>query len=1062
MMIEQLITILGSELEFTATEVADLLWLTLERHKRINTATLQTIPFQEAKTQKFPQPPMEQSMETAPTSVEQFSPEIKSSTVGVYAATQANTSPTLEGDYLPLSVPDARSLREPLDFIRTLKPLLKKVASSTEQVMDELATVDWIAQTDLWMPRLQPALEPWLELALVIDESKSMILWRHAVKELQQLLKHYGMFQDVRVWGMGRDGQEQVYLRSQTRFYSPKELIDPQNRRLIIVVSDVTDDLWRDAQLLSILQGWTASNPVVILQMLPAWMWSRTALRVATPAQFRSSGFGILNPQLKVEVNRLARRRNLAQGINIPVITLEPERAKAWSQMLAGQGNAQTTGYVLRQDLLAVSTASKSAETLTAQERVSNFTLNASPLAQRLAGLLAAAPMITMPVVRLIQDSMLDQSQQIQVAEVFLGGLLKPIGEITPETDPEQVQYEFIEGVRGELLKSIPVPDSEKVLDQVSRYLARKLGITLKDFVAWLQNPSAIKDEVLVKNKALGLDEALVEDKAVESMVKPFARVTQEILRQLGYEFAAKKRDFFISYNGADKAWAEWIAWILEEAGYSVVIQAWDFRPGDNFVEEIQRAAAESEGTIALLSQNYLDTKYTHSEWQAAFVQDPQSKKWRLIPIRVGKCKLEGILRTLMYIDLVNLSEQKAQNAVLEALKDRSKPDSKPLFPGGRKKFQQDSKPVFPGSSETAKQTSKENLSNAPRTKRSLLPEELPRKTDKFDLTFLERTNVIEELNQFIFETVKVNRKGEIINRETKTAQYFTEDLGNDITLDMVYIPDGTFLMGTEDEEIDRLCEKYNWDNFRRERPQHQVTVQPFFMGKYPITQGQWRAVAKMTNLKVNRNLAPEPSRFRFKKDPDRGKTRWDRPVEKVSWHDAVEFCGRLSQLTGKEYRLPTEAEWEYACRAVIYKQLPVTSDGSENLSYPPFHFGETLTDKLSNYDASFIYAEESTGKSQGETTPVGSFPANAFGLYDMHGNVYEWCEDDYHESYENVPTDGRARQSEDIRTTKILRGGSWYLQPVFCRCAYRYVNFPDVSYYYIGLRVVCTAPRNL
>ncbi|NER29150.1 MAG: SUMF1/EgtB/PvdO family nonheme iron enzyme [Symploca sp. SIO1C4] len=471
-----------------------------------------------------------------------------------------------------------------------------------------------------------------------------------------------------------------------------------------------------------------------------------------------------------------------------------------------------------------------------------------------------------MPVVRLIQDSMLDQSQQIQVAEVFLGGLLKPIGEITPETDPEQVQYEFIEGVRGELLKSIPVPDSEKVLDQVSRYLARKLGITLKDFVAWLQNPSLIKD------------------KALESMVKPFARVTQEILQQLGYEFAAEKDD------------------------------------------------------------------------------------------------------------------------------------------------------TIPSS------------------------EELPLETYTFDIAFIERANAIEELTQFSFETVTVNRKGEIINKETKTAQCFIEDLGNGITLDMVYIPGGTFLMGTEDEEIERLCEKYDRKYFRRERPQHQVTVQPFFMGKYPITQGQWKAVASMTHLTVNLDLYPEPSRF--EEDPDRGKTRWDRPVEQVSWYDAIEFCRRLSKLTGQEYRLPTEAEWEYACRAVTDKQLPVTSDWSKNLSSPPFHFGETLTDELANYDASFIYAEEPEGKYRLETTSVGSFPANAFGLYDMHGNVFEWCEDDHHKSYENAPIDGSAWRSRDKETTKVIRGGSWGSRPTYCRCAVRIDDLPDDDYYIIGLRVVCAAPR--
>jgi formylglycine-generating enzyme required for sulfatase activity len=863
-MIEQLITILGSELDLNPTEVADLLWLTLERQKRIQTQPPPPTPSPDTETQTPSPPPIQQPIETPSTpTINHPPPAITPSTIGIYATTQTRTPRTPESDYIPLSVPDARSLREPLDFIRALKPLLRNVPSSTEQVIDESATVDWIAQTDLWIPQLQPALEPWLELALVIDESESMILWRHAVDELEQTLKHYGMFRDVRVWGMGRDQANQIYLRSQTGSHSAKELIDPQNRRLIILVSDTTDELWRDAQILSILGEWTASNPVVILQMLPAWMWSRTALGVATTAQFRSSGISLLNPHLRVEVNRLAKRRRLTQGINIPVINLEPERARVWSQMLTGQGEAQTPGYVLRPDLLAASKRTKSAQTPTAQERVSHFTLNASPLAQRLAGLLAAAPIITMPVVRLIQDSMLEESQQIQVAEVFLGGLLQPVTEITPETNPEQVQYEFIDGVREELLKLVPVPDSEQVLDQVSRDLAKKLGKTLREFVAWLQNPDQIEDEV------------------IGSIVKPFARVTQDILQQLGYEVAAQ---------GEETA------------------------PGSE-VEELR-----------------LDT-YTFE---------------------------------VVFID-----------------------------------------------------------------------------TDDGDMA----DNVVENLTPFSFETVTVNRQGEIINTETKTAHYLTEDLGDGISLDMVYIPGGTFLMGTEDEEIERLCSKYNVDYFRRERPQHKITVPPFFMGKYSVTQGQWKAVATMTHLKVERDLDPEPANF-----TDDSPSRWDRPVERVSWYDAVEFCHRLSKLTEQDYRLPTETEWEYACRAV-------TSDLSEKLSYPSFQFGDTLTDKLVNYNASSIYADEPQGKYRRETTPVGYFPPNAFGLYDMHGNVYEWCEDDYHESYEKTPTDGSAWLSSDKNTTKILRGGSWLSDPYYCRCAYRLNVDPDLGYYSFGLRVVRVSP---
>lgn len=140
-------------------------------------------------------------------------------------------------------------------------------------------------------------------------------------------------------------------------------------------------------------------------------------------------------------------------------------------------------------------------------------------------------------------------------------------------------------------------------------------------------------------------------------------------------------RDFFISYNRADRAWAEWLAWTLEEAGHTVVIQAWDFRPGGNFVLDMQRATAEANKTIVVLSQEYLNAAYTQSEWAAAFAQDPLSLQRKLIPIRVKECNPDGILRSIVYVDLVDLSEKEAAEAVLSAFQERAKPLEKPKFP---------------------------------------------------------------------------------------------------------------------------------------------------------------------------------------------------------------------------------------------------------------------------------------------------------------------------------------------------------------------------------------------
>ena len=205
-------------------------------------------------------------------------------------------------------------------------------------------------------------------------------------------------------------------------------------------------------------------------------------------------------------------------------------------------------------------------------------------------------------------------------------------------------------------------------------------------------------------------------------------------------------------------------------------------------------------------------------------------------------------------------------------------------------------------------------------------------------------------------------------------------------------------------------------------------------------------------------DLEEDPSRF---KDPYKGIDRWLRPVESVNWYEAVEFCQRLSKLTGRDYQLPSESQWEYACRAMTE---PLDLENGE--SYPPFYFGDTITGELANYNASETYAEEPKGKSSGETIPVGQFPANAFGLYDMHGNVWEWCLDDWDNNYENAPTDGSARM--DFETSylaknkvndskSVLRGGSWVDLPDVCRSAFRDLNDGrGFRYDFLGFRVVC------
>ncbi|MGF1517912.1 MAG: formylglycine-generating enzyme family protein [Nodosilinea sp.] len=278
------------------------------------------------------------------------------------------------------------------------------------------------------------------------------------------------------------------------------------------------------------------------------------------------------------------------------------------------------------------------------------------------------------------------------------------------------------------------------------------------------------------------------------------------------------------------------------------------------------------------------------------------------------------------------------------------------------------------------------------------------------------------ELKSFEFETVTVNDHGEIIAREPHTARYFEESLGKTITpLKLVAIPSGEFMMGSPKYEVKRHLE---------ENPQHLVKVSPFFMSHTPVTQAQWRAVASLP--KQEQNLEPNPAEFKGD----------DRPVERVSWYQAVEFCARLSELTGRTYRLPTEAEWEYACRAD---------------TTTPFYVGETLTTELANYNGR-VFLREPRGRSRRATTPVGQFPPNAFGLYDLHGNVWEWCLDHWHGNYEGAPTDGTAWLTENEEARRVRRGGSWFFYPRSCRSACRESYDPANRDSYIGFRIMCEA----
>ena len=229
---------------------------------------------------------------------------------------------------------------------------------------------------------------------------------------------------------------------------------------------------------------------------------------------------------------------------------------------------------------------------------------------------------------------------------------------------------------------------------------------------------------------------------------------------------------------------------------------------------------------------------------------------------------------------------------------------------------------------------------------------------------------------------------------------------------EMVALPVGEFLMGPPEDEERR---------FSQEDPQHRVTIdRRFAIGRYTVTFDEYDHFCAATERK---------------KPEDNGWGRGRRPVIEVSGRDAVAYCAWLANETGQPYRLPSEAEWEYAARAGTTTR---------------YAFGDAITPKDANYSESKL----------GKTTEVGAYPPNAWGLYDMHGNVWEWVEDICHDSYKGAPTDGTAwidSEGENSSRFRVVRGGSWYDLPRYLRSADRIRVEPDFRDDILGFRVART-----
>ena len=1058
---DQFITTLEKKLNLTGTEIAEILWLAQQTYTHVSINKKPT-PQEQPLTNNEPNKILPETTDKNP-----ITPETKPTKEQELIPIFPKTSDSYPDSGLSINIPDVSSLPYPQKIAKALRSLIQYIAYGKAVLLNEKATVERIPELNgICIPVLEPRIELKFDLALVIDKSDSMIFWQRIIKELQQILKNYGIFRNIQIFGIFKNDQGKIYLKQRIgkketgkKRYSPQKLIDPNGRRIIFVVSDCVSEIWRNGTAFNLFKIWGKHDIVAIVQMLPERMWLRTALSSGAMVQLNSSPYTVANRNLSIKEILIWDDINFHKSIKVPVFSLTQDSIKTWSKMVIGKGTIGAGGFAFSdsgeqptqpepQDISQIS--------LSNEERVYQFRMSSSPLARNLASLLASAPVINLPVVRLIQKNFLPQSEKIVhvIAEVFLGGILKPTKVITPETDPDDVEYRFIhEEIRDIFLQdSLPIT-SQKIIDNISKYIAEQLGKNLKEFQALLKKPQEL--------------DKLKNEKNLQNLnFNYFATITAKVLKRLGGDhalFANEIEHSLLNHNNNQAFFQEFAGnyiWAVKENGtwqeqiegllitrYLLIYPQGEVQFGSQLdVVTIQNLSVKGQTLSWSFDDNESAASITfkiNSE-DSNFWEEHQTGKlfegWlqyrnkgridfrgRFKDVYPPPQEFKFKVKTIILIDdsinpqtfdfqvavvKANQSGQSNSNNILEQINEA-------VFNKTEKYLTDIEKQVLNGALEnlTYKQIYNQirESANYPESEQQLsnsIAKPLWKVLTEIIGEKVTKSNVKSLIN-----------KWSAIDRYSAQATGFIQDLANDTQLEMMLIPGGTFMMGSPPEELEHQED---------ESPQHSVTVQPFFMGKYPITQAQWRFVAQLPQ--VNKELKPDPSNFKGD----------NRPVEGVSWEDAVEFCLRLSQYTGRTYSLPSEAQWEYACRA-----------GTTT----PFHFGETITTDLANYNGNYVYGQGLTGVYRGKTTAVGSFGvANNFGLYDMHGNVWEWCQDHWHSNYESEPTDESAWLSNKEDSNKrMLRGGSWVNNPGTCRSACRIGNILAVSTYYIGFRVVCS-----
>ena len=1055
-MVEQLIqmlhrTELGLDEPLSAIEIADIIWLATHlRSKQRPTQTIEvnsnkeSIFGSEEQEQNQPQfNPNKNNTEQEPTTSE---PVVETKDEEVSVISESNSAATSSGSTIPISVPAATAIPHRRAISRALRPLNRKVPSRTKKVLDRDQTITQSAEEEFCIPVLKPALQRWLDVVLIVETSPAYGIWQKTIKEFKNLLLLQGIFRDVKCWYANFEGDRLVFRSQQGSIRSPKELIILTGDRLILILSDCVSSAWYSDAWSDWIKYWGKYHPVTVLQMLPSSFWRRTALGQMDSVWLNSKMPGWLNrPCNQASIwNRESATpwddEEISEAFPLPIVTLDPYALEVWAKGISGTSSTELAGVDLQALDYPGNNSTSSVTPESSEQLFEQFMATASSTARRLAALLSAVP-IQLPIIRLVQRSLLAMdSNAVHVAEIFFSGILHKIKD---HQDPEKRLYDFEPELRAKFRQTLPKQEIINVIDRISIYIARRVGVSLNQFRAMLFIP------------ADKLNSPLAEE------INEFARISKETLQGLGKEYAD-----FVANLAANHVYNSDLEIVLQKFTYNVATvevklefnvvtlvpkEQVKYQLSSTEIELIERHNSELSRWGQSRYQSYKqlkDTDYrieTHQGTSDAVIIAPHGGKIEPGATEIAKAiagedhsyySLEG-LKPGNNHHLSIPSDKFDEPFALKIIGQANRViaihvffDSKELvYIGGldtdlRKKIeanlkQEEFKTIKPGYNFESENIN--NICNRGKTEkgvnigiaRGLLQKLLNslKSEDSNEPTLYHR--FIQAIRDALSPLEAAGWQCQVTQGQ---ADFYTEELAEGVELDMISIPGGSFIMGSPADET---------DSYDDERPQHQVTVPSFYMGRYPITQAQWQAV-----------MGNNPAKFQD--NPLN-------PVEQVSWDDAQQFCDRLSRKTGKEYRLPTEAEWEYACRAS---------------TETPFHFGETISTELANYDGSYTYKDGVEGVYREQTTPVGYFKvANNFGLSDMHGNVWEWCEDDWHENYRDAPNDRSTWVSEK---TRVVRGGSWIGTPDRCRSAYRFDASRDGRVFNIGFRIVCVVSRTI